>query len=147
MNTCTYQIQTFKYTPSKKVKTLEERKEEFRLKLIKWWNNQTIKVKNEYPKWLRDDWFEYWTEKANDGGHKMRFEMEKTWNTGRRLATAKRTIYAKDPRWKTGEANTFKVQKTRGSYSPIDYEAHKQNAERSNEIETAGQRLKQSWKI
>lgn len=146
MNTCTYQIQTFKYVPNKKVKTIEERKEAFRLKLVKWFNSQPQKVKNEFPAWMRKDWFGYWTELANDNGRKMRFEMEKTWNTGRRLSTAKRTIYAKDPRWKTDPSITYKPPtiKSNVQYSPIDYTKAKQNAN-SNEILTAGERMRRSW--
>lgn len=107
MKVCTFQILPFKYQPKKKVKSLEERKEAFKLKLRNWarWNDNEFE---EYPKWLRKDFYEYWTELANDNGRKMRFEMEKTWNTGRRLATAKRTIYAKDPRWKTKPKEVYK---------------------------------------
>ena len=96
MNTCTYQIQTFKYTPSKKVKTLEERKEEFR-GLLHAYTRVSDPNCEKWPSWLRKDFFEYWTS-LNDGGRKMYFEMEKKWNTGLRLNTWKRNS-AKDSRW------------------------------------------------
>ena len=68
-------------------KTLEERRAAFKHKLQNWARYNDLE-KKEYPAWLRKEFYEYWTELANDNGRKMRFEMEKTWNTGRRLATA-----------------------------------------------------------
>lgn len=94
---CTYQIQTFSYTPSKKVRTLEERIEDFRESLKSWVkaNDPNEKI---YPAWMKKDFWYYWTS-MNDGGKKMYFEMEKKWATGLRLATWKRNC-ARDPRWK-----------------------------------------------
>lgn len=112
MNPCTYQIDQFSYQPKKKVKSLEERKEAFKHKLRNWARYNDLEF-NEYPKWLRKEFYEYWTELANDNGLKMRFEMEKTWNTGRRLATAKRTIYAKDTRWKTKPKEVYSPRQTK----------------------------------
>lgn len=40
----------------------------------------------KYPKDLRDDFIGYWCE-PNKSGTRMRFELEKTWSTGRRLGT------------------------------------------------------------
>jgi len=62
-------------------KTLEERKSDFKLKVI-----GMIDVLG------RDEtkaFFEYWTE-HNENGKKMRFEMEKTFGLSRRLATWKK---------------------------------------------------------
>lgn len=39
----------------------------------------------KYPESLKTEFFEYWTE-PNKSGTRMRFELEKTWHTGRRLA-------------------------------------------------------------
>lgn len=39
----------------------------------------------QYPESIKTEFFEYWTE-PNKSGTKMRFEMEKTWHLGRRLA-------------------------------------------------------------
>ncbi len=69
--------------PKTKKKSLEERKEVFRVKCID--------VEGEsYDNYLRD-FFEYWTE-HNEGGSKMRFEMSKNqpFNIKRRLATWKK---------------------------------------------------------
>jgi hypothetical protein len=40
----------------------------------------------KYPKDLREAFISYWSE-PNKSGSKMRFELEKTWDTGRRLGT------------------------------------------------------------
>lgn len=99
--TCHYQIQQYSYEPQKKGKTLEERKEALRLKMNKAFKKSTVQDKEKlYPKWLRASFFDWWTQLANDNGRKMRFELEKKWNTMSRLATAKNIVYAKDPRWK-----------------------------------------------
>ena len=39
----------------------------------------------KYPEAVKTEFFDYWTE-PNKSGTKMRFEMEKTWHLGRRLA-------------------------------------------------------------
>lgn len=39
----------------------------------------------KYPESIKTEFFDYWTE-PNKSGTKMRFEMEKTWHLGRRLA-------------------------------------------------------------
>lgn len=147
MNTCTYQITTYSFTPSKNIFSLEERKQKFKHKLQNWASYNDLEYK-EYPKWLRKEFFEYWSELANDKGRKMRFEMEKTWNTGRRLATAKRTIYAKDPRWKLKKRIYTPPKKSPIDYGRIDYEKRKKNHESQNidQIMTAGERLKKNWK-
>lgn len=126
MNICQYKITPFSYIPQGKVKTLEERKEAFKEKLRKWSSKNDLEFK-EFPRWLRKEFFSYWVELANDNGRKMRFEMEKTWNTGRRLATAKRTIYAKDPRWKSEKPKYYAPKRFKdGQMAPgIDY--HKFN--------------------
>lgn len=38
-----------------------------------------------YPDSVKTEFFDYWTE-PNKSGSKMKFEMEKTWHTGRRIA-------------------------------------------------------------
>lgn len=84
------------------MKPIEERKEAFRQKLCKAFNESDSPTKLEdYPKWLREDFFIYWTTLSNDNGRKMNFEKEKKWNTMLRLATAKRLVYSRDPRWKS----------------------------------------------
>ena len=68
--------------PKKKTKSLEERKIEFKSKLVK--------IAYEEGSY-NNEFFEYWTE-HNEGGKKMRFEMAKNqpFNINRRLATLKR---------------------------------------------------------
>lgn len=138
MNTCTYQITRYKFIP-KSTNDIEGRKAKFVAKL-KAWSAKNDLQKKEYPDWLRKDFFEYWTEFANDNGRKMRFEMEKTWNTGRRLATAKRTVYAKDPRWK--ESVSIKIQKPKSNYSDIDYNKFKRRPQNQDHANSIGERLK-----
>ena len=40
---------------------------------------------HNYPQSMKDEFFSYWSE-PNKSGTKMRFELEKTWHLGRRLA-------------------------------------------------------------
>lgn len=63
----------------------------------------TNKREKDYPLWLAVDFCEFWCGLKNDGGWKMKFECERSWETGGRLATAKRIVYSKDSRWKTTE--------------------------------------------
>jgi len=39
----------------------------------------------KFPETVKDEFFQYWTE-PNKSGTKMRFELEKTWHLGRRIA-------------------------------------------------------------
>lgn len=144
MNTCKYQITLYSYTPKKKVLTLEERKEAFRKRLKKW-SIDNPDQSAKYPNWMKKDWFDYWTELANDNGRKMRFEMESTWNTGRRLATAKKTIYAKDPRWDEQKKVYTPPKKKNIDYGRIDYSKRKNQDQPISEIMGAGERLKKGW--
>ena len=47
---------------------------------------------NKYDREMLNDFFRYWTE-LNPSHTKMRFEMQKTWETGKRLATWYRKSY------------------------------------------------------
>ena len=62
----------------KNVKNIENRKQKFIESLIEY--------KDQYPSHILTQFVNYWTE-ANRSKTKMRFEMEKTWETGRRLGT------------------------------------------------------------
>ena len=55
------------------------------IRRIKFINELNKEFHTKYPKELRKAFFEYWTE-PNKSKTKMRFELEKTWDTGRRLA-------------------------------------------------------------
>lgn len=59
-------------------KNIEDRKHAFGLSLEQF--------KEEYPRKLIADFFDYWTE-GNASKNKMRFELEKTWETPKRLST------------------------------------------------------------
>lgn len=61
--------------------SMEERKKEFEQKVEAF--------RNVYPVEMIKDFCAYWTE-HNEGGKKMRFEMEKIFNISRRLGTWKR---------------------------------------------------------
>ena len=65
-------------TREKKILSLEERKEAFRLRLVPY--------VEKYGREMMNDFFAYWTERS-ENGKKMRFEMEKVFDVGRRLAT------------------------------------------------------------
>ncbi|MDR1556215.1 MAG: DUF4373 domain-containing protein [Tannerellaceae bacterium] len=62
----------------KAARELEKRKKEF--------YNTLVPFVDRYPKETVRSFFDYWSEK-NRSGSKMRFELEKTWEVGRRLAT------------------------------------------------------------
>ena len=64
------------------IKTDDNRLEIRRIKFI---NELNKEFHTKYPKELRKAFFEYWTE-PNRSKTKMRFELEKTWDTGRRLS-------------------------------------------------------------
>jgi len=59
-----------------KKKPLELRKQEFKVKVLKF---------PEYGEIMLDEFIDYWTE-HNDNGTVMKFEKEKTFNTSKRLA-------------------------------------------------------------
>ena len=74
----TQQVTQNKTTLSKSKKSLKEREHEFGASLIPYvekYSKETIRA-----------FFNYWTEK-NKSGTKMRFELEKTWETSKRLQT------------------------------------------------------------
>ena len=85
-------------TPNKKK---EERIQEVRgdnglpLDYRKWSDNDFKKVvwtfREKYSVPELKNFFEYWTEKTPQG--KCRFQIEKTWDTTRRLTTAKRMVF------------------------------------------------------
>lgn len=67
--------------------------------------------KQPFPEIVRQEFFDYWTE-PNKSGTKMKFEMEKTWHTGRRIA-----------RW---AGNQFEpIKKKGGVVTPIKPEPRK----------------------
>lgn len=65
-------------TREKKILSLDERKEAFRLRLVPY--------VEKYGREMMNEFFAYWTERS-ENGKKMRFEMEKVFDVGRRLAT------------------------------------------------------------
>lgn len=65
--------------PKKPTKSLEERAKEFGNSLVEYLNNP-------YDKVMIRNFYDYWTE-PNRSKTKMRFELEKTWCTSRRLKT------------------------------------------------------------
>jgi len=65
-------------TREKKILSLDERKEAFRLRLVPY--------VGKYGREMMNEFFAYWTERS-ENGKKMRFEMEKVFDVGRRLAT------------------------------------------------------------
>ena len=74
----TQQVTQDKTTPSKSKMSLKEREHEFGASLIPYvekYSKETIRA-----------FFNYWTEK-NKSGTKMRLELEKTWETSKRLQT------------------------------------------------------------
>lgn len=66
----------------KKARSLEDRKTEFGVSLKPY----TQEFGGKYPREMISDFFRYWSE-ANRSQTRMRFEMEKTWEVGKRLAT------------------------------------------------------------
>lgn len=99
------------------VATLTERKESFKLSLEPYLQ--------KYSRDMLNDFYVYWTEE-NQSRTKMRFELEKTWGLGNRLATwARRDNNFKQQR----NGNTFK------SYQQVEREHRaKQHSEFAEEI-------------
>ena len=67
-----------KKKPAASAATTEERKELFRKSLVPF--------VDQYGREMIREFFDYWTEKTQSGA-KMRYELERTWETPRRLAT------------------------------------------------------------
>ena len=87
-------------THHKKEKSLAERRQEF-------WNRLVPFIKKGiYTREMVTAFYLYWTE-SNENGKKMRFEMEKTYELPRRLAT-----------WKRREGNGYGLQVT-GYRAPL----------------------------
>lgn len=72
-----------------KVATIEDRQKVFMERLTP--------HLQEYSKEMLREFFDYWVEK-NDGGRKMRFEMQKVFDVSRRLKTWKRNNYSNGTR-------------------------------------------------
>lgn len=99
----TQQVTQDKTTLSKSKRSLKEREHEFGASLIPYvekYSKETIRA-----------FFNYWTEK-NKSGTKMRFELEKTWETAKRLQT-----------WASRE----KVQKSTTALKPSEMNYDKDN--------------------
>ena len=64
---------------------IKQDENKFEIRRIKFINELNKEFHKKYTKELRRAFFEYWTE-PNKSKTKMRFELEKTWDTGRRLA-------------------------------------------------------------
>lgn len=81
----------------KKNKTLDEREKDFAESLKPYLD--------KYGRDMLNDFFSYWTE-HNDGGRKMRFEMQKTFSIERRLSTWKRNDdKSRKPRYSTEQTS------------------------------------------
>lgn len=90
--------------PTAKPKTFKQlSEEEFKHSLVEFvegFGKKTVRA-----------FFEYWSEK--DGKDKMRFQLEKTWDSKRRLTTWK----GNEPKFGTVESEKTKPQKTEVTYS------------------------------
>lgn len=64
---------------SDKGKDIKSRMDDFRLKIVP-------HISEKFTREDANDFYRYWTE-MNEGGYKMRFEKEKTWNTSGRIVT------------------------------------------------------------
>ena len=82
-----------KFSSTQTKKNIEDRLEEFRL--------QIEPFKEKYSSETLNDFWRYWTEK-NSNGKKMRFEMQKVFDVGRRLIT-----------WSKNEKNNFNGKTSR----------------------------------
>ena len=99
------------------LKTDDNRLEIRRIKFI---NELNKEFHTKYTKELRKAFFEYWTE-PNKSKTKMRFELEKTWDTGRRLS-----------RWAN---NSFNKQEDIRSYdSDVDLKKSQQLKKQMEEV-------------
>lgn len=74
--------------------SIEQRQLDFR--------NKVAEFLNEYPKEMLRAFYDYWTE-LNQGGRKMRWEMQKTWDLSKRLK-----------RWSNNEKKTNNGKRNNG---------------------------------
>ena len=82
-------------------KTLEQRAQEF--------YDELAGYVEKYNKDMLRDFYDYWTE-PNKSCTKMRFELEQTWDTARRLATwAKRDKTYNKPQQNNGYTSKFGI--------------------------------------
>lgn len=93
--------------------TLEERKISFAKSMEKFVGNRA----GQYPKQMVDNFVAYWTE-HNPNGRKLRFEMEKVFDAGRRLAT----WASKDYNKATSTKRTDPVLDCNSRFNPDDYD-------------------------
>ncbi len=143
-----YEITLFKYQSSSDGKTIEKRKEKFRIACRKalielGWDNE-----KDFPRRLKDQWVDKW-EAINISGHKMAFEKEKTFDIKARIRTFRRNDQQWNPKlWQKDKKLSYQPVKTKGNYSPIDYEAKRSNKDQEiGEILGAGERLKNKFKM
>lgn len=88
---------------------IEQRAQEFKNQI---W--ETIgKSFDLYSKEMLSEFWEYWTESNPDGGRKMRFEMQKVFDTNRRLQRWKRKSqqYGKKRTTLTKEQQQYLIQR------------------------------------
>jgi hypothetical protein len=86
-------------------KPLELREADFRREIEKY----------TYPKSMKEEFFQYWTE-PNKSNSKMKYEMEKTWHLGRRLAR-----WANNPFGKKDAAVPAPKEQVSKPITPIDH--------------------------
>lgn len=141
MNTCIYRIQTISYTTKTKGKKgLPETDQEFKNMV---WSKSKDHL-DQYPLWFQQEFVQYWLT-VPDCSTKNRYFLlplkdRKRWSTLGRMATVKRLIYSKDPRWNS-KPKGYKVQKTKNEYSDINYEKAKQRASEQS-FNTLGEKLR-----
>lgn len=96
---------------SKKATDVATRKDSF-LSMLKSFSSR-------YPESMLTDFFNYWTE-LNPSGNKMRFEMQRTWETSKRLAT-----------WAKNDLN-FSKTKQELPQMPSIFDSKPQNGDRND---------------
>ena len=112
--------------------TISERKAKFIERMKEYLINQDRNLMNEF--------YLYWTE-HNEGGKKMRFEMEKVFNIKRRFGTWKRNSESFKGVNKKAEVTKAKVIKETDNGTFVDYSKYKTNPV-NEEPTTLGQKLK-----
>ena len=146
-----YGIKSFKYIPSKSGKNddiLPKTNQDFKDMI---WKNSK-KHLDKYPLWFQKEFVQYWLQ-VPDCSDKNRYFMlsksdRKKWSTLGRMATVKRTIYARDKRWQTDVKQVYVAPKNKKiDYGRIDPEKAKERLreQSKNKIMGAGERVKRNW--
>lgn len=103
-----------------------------------------VNLHKVYPEDMRQAFISYWTE-PNKSGSKMRFELERTWHTGRRLGTWDRNNFGNKSKTSNSSAPVIHIE----TRKPVQNEmpAPKTDIENLDNALTHYKRSPKSWTV